>query len=126
MGRDAAASQRRHGAHDQIGAQRRQRIVQLAAGHIQRDRQPLGHQHRPGIQALIHQHGHHAGFRVACLDRAVDGGRPAPARQQRGMDIDAAKCRRIKDRLRQDQAIRRNHRDIGLQCREFSLCFAVL
>ena len=59
-------------------------------------------QHRAGIEPGFHLHDRHAGNRVAGHDRALDRRRTAPARQQRGMDVDASLPRRIEDRLRQD------------------------
>ena len=37
------------------------------------------------------------------------------------MDVEAAFARRIEDRLRQDQAVSGDHRDIEVECSEFGL-----
>ena len=51
---------------------------------------------------------------------------PPPAGQQRAVDVEAAKARRIQDRARQQQAIRRDHRDIGIQRCEVGLNRCIL
>ena len=72
-------------------------------------------QDRAGIQARVHLHQADAGFGVAGQNGAVDRGRAAPARQQRGVDVDAAEPWGIKHGLRQDQAVSHDHGDIGIQ-----------
>src|SRR3546814_1623217 len=47
-------------------------------------------QHRARIKLLFHLHDRDAGLFVARKDRALDGSRSPPARQQRGMDVEAA------------------------------------
>ena len=69
--------------------------------------------HGAGIESPFHPHDGDAGLPVSCQDRALDGGGPAPARQERGVDIETPEARRRKDRLRQDQAIGGHHRHIG-------------
>ena len=49
---------------------------------------------------------------VAGQDRRLDRRRAAPARQQAGVDVEAASPRRVQHRLRQDQPVRRDHRRI--------------
>ena len=51
--------------------------------------------------------------RVAGLDRALDRRRAAPARQQRGMDVQAAQARQLEHPLRQDQAVGRDDHHVG-------------
>ena len=55
---------------------------------------------------------------VAGHDGALDRRGPAPARQQRGMDVEAAMARRVQDGFGQDEAVGRDHGDIGIQRRE--------
>src|SRR3546814_7268518 len=52
---------------------------------------------------------------VARKDRALDGRRSPPARQQRGMDVEAAVPGGLKHRLRQEQPIGRHHGDIEVK-----------
>jgi hypothetical protein len=47
-------------------------------------------QHVAGVQPSVHLHDGDAGLSVARLDGAVDRRGPAPARQQRGVDVQAA------------------------------------
>ena len=82
-------------------------------------------QHRPGVEPVIHLHDGHAGHRVAGQDRPLDRRSAAPARQQRSMNVHAAHLRRVEDRLGQDQAVGRDHRDIGVQGGEARLFFGV-
>ena len=70
-------------------------------------------QHRPGIEPGLHLHDGDAGFGIAGQDRALDRRRAAPARQQRGVDVDAAEARHVEHRLRQDQAVGGDHHDVG-------------
>ena len=51
---------------------------------------------------------------------ALDRRRAAPARQQRGVEIEAAEPRRLEDRLRQDQSIGDDDRDIGVDAQRSS------
>jgi len=91
----------------------------FAGGHIGRDRQLFRHGDGAGVQALLHLHDHDAGFFVAGHDRALDRRGAAPARQQRGVQIEAAEFWRIEHVFRQDQAIGHDHRHIGVQGAEF-------
>ena len=60
---------------------------------------------RAAVQPGLHLHDGDAAFPVAGLDGPLYGGRAAPARQQRGMDIDAALAGRGEDFRGQQQAI---------------------
>ena len=62
-------------------------------------------QHRPGVEALVHEHDADAGFGVPRHDGARDGRRPAPARQQRGVEVEAAAARRGEHGGRQEDAV---------------------
>ena len=66
-------------------------------------------EHRAGVEPRLHLHDADAGLGVARQDRAVDRRGPAPARQERGVDVEAAVARRVEHRLRQDQAIGDDH-----------------
>ena len=109
-----AALQRAHRAHHQVGPERRQRVMQIGRRHRIRDRQPLGHRDVAGIEADIHLHHHHAALGIARHDGAVDRGGAAPARQQRGMQIEAAELRGVENGLGQDHAIGDDHGGIGV------------
>ena len=55
-----------------------------------------------------------AGLGVAGLDRALDRRRAAPARQQRGVDVEAAAARgSVQHPRRQDQAVGGDHQHVG-------------
>ncbi len=58
-----------------------------------------------GIQGRLHAHEGDAGLAVAGEERALNGRGAAPARQQRGVHIDAAEPRRIEQRLRQNEPV---------------------
>ena len=100
-------------AHHQVGAEPRQHIVKLARGHVGTDRHPLGHGDGAGIEAFVHPHDGDAGLGVAGHDGAVDRRGAAPARQQRGVQIEAAERHRFQDRLGKDQAIGDHDRRLG-------------
>ncbi len=81
LGFDTAAIERCKCTHHQVGAQMGEFVVQIAIG-FAANGNALGHQHRAGVQAFFHAHGHDAGFAVACHDGTLDGSRTAPAREQ--------------------------------------------
>ena len=81
----------------------------------------LAQQHRPGIQTRLHLHDAHAAFRVPRHDGAVNRRCPPPPRQERRVDVQAPKARRIQHRLRQDQPIGNHNRHIWLQCSKILL-----
>ena len=72
----------------------------------------------PGVEPFLHAHDGDARLRVARHDGALDGCRAPPARQERGVDVEAAEPRRIEHRLRQEQAIGDHDGRIGLECSE--------
>jgi hypothetical protein len=59
-----------------------------------------------------------AGLRITRLDGPMDGGGAAPARQEGGVDVDAAQARHVEHRLRQDQAVGGHHHDIRPRLRD--------
>ena len=75
-----------------------------------RDRQPLGHRDVAGVEAVVHLHHHHAGLGIAGHDGAVDRRGAAPARQQRGVQVEAAERRRIENRPAAGSCRRRRRR----------------
>ncbi len=92
-----------------------QTVVQFAGRHVLADRHLAGQRDRTRIQALVHLHHHHAGLFIAGHDRALDGGRPSPARQQRSMAVVAAVACPVEDCLGQKQAVGDNDGDIGAE-----------
>ena len=64
--------------------------------------------------------------RIAGEQRALDRRGAAPARQQRGMDVDAAEPRHREHRRRQDQAVGHDHERIQPRPRSASQASAVL
>ena len=60
----------------------------------------------------LHPHDADAGLPVAGQDRALDRGRPAPARQQRRMQVDAAEARRVEHRRAAAAGRRRRPRPV--------------
>ena len=95
----------RHGAQQGGAAERHQAVVQAGGGVVGGDGQARFCPDRAGIQAFIHLHDADAGLRVACFDGALDGGGTAPARQQRGVDVKAAKAGVGEKPRRQEQAV---------------------
>ncbi len=110
--RQAAGRQGGQGLHDRRGARGGQIVVQGRRGLFRTDRHPADQQHVARVQAGVHLHDGYPGFRVARLDGALDGRGAAPARQQAGVDIQAAAGRQVQHPLRQDQPIGRDHHDI--------------
>ncbi len=85
-----AAGKRGERAHHQIGAEAGETLRQLAGGGVGADRDALAHGDRAGVEARLHAHDHDAGLGVAGHDGAGDGRGAAPARQQRGVEVEAA------------------------------------
>ena len=85
----------------QMSADLRQLVRQFACG-LAFYRGALRRQHRSCVKACLHLHNRDARYRIARHNRAVDWGRPAPARQDRGVDVETAFSGRIKHGLRQD------------------------
>jgi hypothetical protein len=79
----------------------RESVVQGLLRVLGRDRARAGEQHRPGIEAGVHLHDGDAGGVVAGLDRTRNRRRPAPARQQRGVHVEAAVLRNCQNLRRQ-------------------------
>ncbi|MNE66210.1 hypothetical protein D3C80_1617450 [compost metagenome] len=78
-----------------------QAVVQFTCRGILTDRDLGGQRHRAGIQPLFHFHDHHARLGIASHDRPLNGSSAAPARQQRGVAVIAAKARTAQDSLGQ-------------------------
>ena len=110
---ERAPLQRRKRERHQIRPKPRERVVQFARGQIRGYRLRLLQSHGTGIEAFIHPHDGDAALGIARHDGAVDRRSAAPARQQRGMDVEAAERHGIENRLRQDQAIGDDHRGGG-------------
>ena len=90
------------------------------------DRQGLAHQHVAGVQPGIHLHDGDAAGGIARFDGAVDGGGPAPARQQRGVDVHAAQPWQIQHPLRQDEPVGGHHHHIGAGSQQsLAGCFGI-
>ena len=101
--------------HNGLGANVGQTVMQGAGGIGLEDGHHVTCAHRPRVQPRFHLHDADAGLGVASLDGPLDGGRTAPARQQRGMDVQATQPGQIQHRLRQQQAIRGHHHHVRLQ-----------
>ena len=111
-----AASGKGQRAHDHLAAKLGQPVVQRAGGVCAFDGEGFGEQHVAGVQAGIHLHDGDAGLRVARFNGAVNRRGAAPARQQRGVDIQATQPGRVKHPLRQDQPVGGHHHHVGI-CR---------
>ena len=88
--------------------------MQIGRGHPIRDRDALGHCDIAGIEADIHLHHHDTGLGIASHHGSVDRRGATPARQQRGMQIEAAEFWGIENGLRQDHAVGDDHGSIGV------------
>ena len=107
-----------------LRARLRQTVEQLARGFACADRRFICQQHIAGVQTLRHLHGGDARLFVACDDRPLNGGRAAPARQKRAVDVDAAVRRNVEHRLGQQLAVGDNDNDLGRQLAQ--ACLLVL
>ena len=109
--------------HDGLGANVGQTVMQGAGGIGLEDGHDMTCTHRTRVQAGFHLHDADAGLRIASLDGPLDGGCTAPARQQRGMDVQTAQPGQIQHRLRQQQAIGGHHHHVRLQGSQSGQCF---
>src|SRR5690554_387051 len=105
LGGQFAVCQLRQGFNNGTAAHVRQAVVQAAAGVVGVDRGAGFQQHIAGIQAFVHLHDGDAGFRIAGGNGPLDRGGTAPARQQGGVDVQAAVGRDVQNGFRQDQAV---------------------
>ncbi len=88
--------------------------MQIRGGIFRLYRAATEEQHAAGIQPFVHLHDGDAALRVTGQDGALDRRSAAPARQQRGVDIDTTQAGGLKHRLWQQQAVGRNHHQVGL------------
>ena len=95
---------RQHLDHE-IGAHVRELRAQLARS-LAVDRRRHGREHRPGVEPALHLHDRDSRHPIAGEDRALDRRGAAPARQQRGMDVEAAIARRLAGSARAGSARR--------------------
>ncbi|HMN59698.1 MAG TPA: hypothetical protein PJ988_05010 [Anaerolinea sp.] len=74
-----------------------------------------------GVDPGVHLHDGRAGDGVPVQDGGLDGGGSAPARQQRGMHIDAAVAWQVQHVLAQDLAESGHHDQVGGPAVQFLL-----
>ena len=116
-----AGGQAGDGFDHRFRAERGEPVVQAAAGVRGGNRRAHLEQHRAGVEPCFHLHHGDAALRVAGFHRALDRRGAAPARQQRGVAVDAAQARDIEYRLGQDQAIGDHHHQVRAQGRQLRL-----
>ncbi len=92
--------------------------MQTFSRRFRRDGYDFARQHVPSIQAHIHLHDHDTCFPVSGHDRTLNGRCTTPARQKRGMQIEAAQPWGIKDRFWQQKPVGHDNRDIQIKCCE--------
>ena len=101
--------------HHELRAEFGEAIVQLPCRLVGADGGALHKADGAGIELLLDAHDRHAGLGIAGEKCALNGRRAPPARQKRGMDVEAAIARRIEDRLRQDLPIGHHHAGVGVE-----------
>ena len=69
----------------------------------------------PGVQAGIHLHDGHAGFRVAVENRPLNGRGAAMPGEKRRVDVQAAKAREFEDGGRENLAVSGDDDEVGLK-----------
>ncbi len=79
----------------------RQTVVQRLGGVLRINGAAYLAQYRPCVEAWVHSHERDPALPVSGEDRSLDRSRPAPAGEQRGMDIDAAQAGDLECRGRQ-------------------------
>ena len=84
----------------QFGIQQREPVMQAAGRIIITNGADPAAYHWTGIEPLFHQHGTYACLAIASGNRPLNWRCPAPARQQRGMTIDAPETGHVQNPLR--------------------------
>ncbi len=125
-GFEAAGAQQPERLAQRLGAERAETLAQRRAGIARQDRALAHQQHGAGVQARVHLHDRDAADGVTGLYRALDGCRAAPARQHRGVHVDAAVTRDREHGGRQDQAVGCDDHHVGGESRQFLLRGGVL
>ena len=109
--------------HDSLSAEYGQTIVQLPRRFARANRGECLQHHRSGVEPGLHLHDRDARFGVPRKDGAMNRRGAAPARQQRGVNIQATKAphfvRNVEHRLRQNQPVSSHHQHIGVKRCEF-------
>ena len=95
-----------------------QRVVQARRRARGADRHPLHGEDRAGVQRGLHLDDGDPGLPVAREQGALDRRGAAPARQQRGVQVDAAETWRLEDGFGQDQTVGGDHGEIRAQAGE--------
>ena len=106
------------GVAEKVGIDRCQPVVKRSGSVLRADLTAAAGKNRTGIQPLFHQHGTDAGLGIAGLDRPLDGGGTAPARQQRGMAVDTAIARHRQHIGGKQQTIGDDDKQVGIQRRQ--------
>jgi hypothetical protein len=114
----AAGGDRVQGLDQELAAERREPVMEASRGFPLADPYFAGREQGARVEAGFHAHDRHAGGRVPREQRALNGRRAAPARQQRCMNVETAEFRQGKHGRRQNQAIRHHHQRIQLQAVE--------
>ena len=92
--------------------------MEAGAGGFGLQRQRQLRQHVAGVQSAVHLHDGDPAFGVSGQYRPLNRRGAPPARQQRGVNVQAAEPWRRQDGRRQDQAIGHHHGGIQLQIGE--------
>mmetsp|Transcript_18880 Transcript_18880/g.46349 ORF Transcript_18880/g.46349 Transcript_18880/m.46349 type:complete len:463 (-) Transcript_18880:12-1400(-) len=96
-------------------------VVELPAGRPGEKRLLVPGEDRPRVHPLVELHDADAGRFVPGDDRPRQGRRAAPPRQEGGVDVQAAERLGLEDGLRQEQPVRRDAGDVGLDAVELAL-----
>ena len=97
-------------------------VVQGLSVVIGENRAGMAADNGTGVEPGVHLHDADAGFAIARFNSALDGCGTAPARQQRGVDVEAAVARDVEHGLRQQQAVGGHHHDVGFHSAQHFLC----
>ncbi len=103
----------------QVAAQFGELVVERLPGLVGRERDRALAEDRSGIQSGVHLHDGDAGFGISGADHGLNRSSAAPAREQRGMNVDRAVRRDVEHRLRQNLPEGGDDVDIGRPLLEF-------
>src|SRR5438105_283325 len=109
-----AGSQAIERLQERRGAEARERLVERATGVARGNGEPALQQHRAGVPTRVPLHDRDPGLGVDEDGCPLDGRRSTPARQERGVDVEAPQGRQRENLAWQDQSVGDDHQHLRL------------
>ena len=123
-GLQCACFQGMNGLQQQLCPHVRKPLRQLSAAFLRQNVHTPLQQHRPGVNAPIHQHGGNAGLLISLQNPPRNGGTSPVFGQEGRMHVNVAKGRNVQQLLRQNLPEGRRHAQV--RCQSLQLFHAFL